>query len=282
MRDSLRKICCLAPFLAAVVLVVALYFFRYDTVGTEDALARAASEYTETKLQAVLLQEIPGADGTCDGKGDLVLLCKSAGTGENGGAENSDGEKSNSNGMWNGIVLFERGINGRYVPVESTLYDFSVPVHDVSLKDGSMGFFGGGDGSEAVTVFFSCRYPEKMRRVEITCYDRDAYLEDGSIVPYTVTIETDGRPYMKIVPVSFHLYDRQFRLRDRDGQEMDRLAYSNDGNSRSRSSGSTSETWDKYGLILLAGAGLSWWLMKRRRPDIPGRNMPLWRHRQPR
>ena len=257
MRDSLRKICCLAPFLAAVVLVVALYFLRYDTVGTEDALVRAASEYTETELEAVLLQEIPGEDGTCDGKGDLVLLCQSA------GAENSDGEKNNSSdGMWNGIVLFERGINGRYVPVESTLYDFSVPVHDVSLKDESMGFFGGGDGSQAVTVFFSCRYPEKMRRVEITCYDRDAYLEDGSIVPYAVTIETDGTPYMEIVPVSFHLYDRQFRLWDRDGKEQP--AHSNDGNSRSRGSGSTSETWDKYGLILLAGVGLSWWLMKRK------------------
>lgn len=258
MRDSLRKICYLAPFLAALVLVVVLYFLRYDTVGTEEALARTASEYTETELEAVLLQEIPGEDGICDGKGDLVLLCRSA------GAENSDGEsRDGGSGMWNGIVLFERGINGRYVPVESTLYDFSVPVHDVSLKDGSMGFFGGGDGSEAVTVFFSCRYPEKMRRVEITCYDRDAYLEDGSIVPYTVTIETDGTPYMEIVPVSFHLYDRQFRRWDQDGKEQP--AHSNGGNSRSRSSGSTSETWDKYGLILLAGAGLSWWLVKRRK-----------------
>ncbi len=73
MRDSLRKICCFAPFLAAMVLVVALYFLRYDTAGTEDALARAASEYTETELEAVMLQEIPGEDGTCDGKGDLVL-----------------------------------------------------------------------------------------------------------------------------------------------------------------------------------------------------------------
>ena len=102
-----------------------------------------------------------------------------------------------------------------------------------------------------------------MESVEITCYDRHAYLEDGSIVPYTVTIETDGTPYMEIVPVSFHLYDRQFRLWDRDGKEQP--AHSNGGDSRSRSSGSTSETWDKYGLILLAGAGLSWWLMKRKK-----------------
>ena len=86
MRDSLRKICCIAPFLAALVLVVVLYFLRYDTVGTEEALARTASEYTETELEAVLLQEIPGEDGICDGKGDLVLLCRSA------DAENSDGE----------------------------------------------------------------------------------------------------------------------------------------------------------------------------------------------
>ena len=57
MRDSLRKICCIAPFLAALVLVVVLYFLRYDTVGTEEALARTASEYTETELEAVLLQE---------------------------------------------------------------------------------------------------------------------------------------------------------------------------------------------------------------------------------
>ena len=132
-----------------------------------------------------------------------------------------------------------------------------------------MGFFGGGDGSQAVTVFFSCRYPEKMRRVEITCYDRDAYLEDGSIVPYTVTIETDGTPYMEIVPVSFHLYDRQFELYDRNGNELKNLTWSNGGDSRSRGSGSTSETWDKYGLILLVGAGLSWWLMKRNRNSTP-------------
>ena len=77
MRDSLRKICCLAPLLAAVVLVVVLYFLRYDTVGTEDALVQAASEYTGKELEAIILKEIPGADGTCDGKGDLVLLCRS-------------------------------------------------------------------------------------------------------------------------------------------------------------------------------------------------------------
>lgn len=161
MRDSLRKICCLAPLLAAVVLVVVLYFLRYDTVGTEDALVQAASEYTGKELEAIILKVIPGADGTCDGKGDLVLLCRSTGAEESSSPENSSDKKNSSDESWNGIVLFERGINGRYVPVESTLYDYSVPVHDVSLKDESMGFFGGGDGSEAVTVFFSCRYPEK-------------------------------------------------------------------------------------------------------------------------
>ena len=269
MSDSLRKICCLAPLLAAVVLVVVLYFLRYDTVGTEDALVQAASEYTGKELEAIILKVIAGADGTCDGKGDLVLLCRSTGAEESSSPENSSDKKNSSDESWNGIVLFERGINGRYVPVESTLYDYSVPVHDVSLKDESMGFFGGGDGSEAVTVFFSCRYPEKMERVEITCYDRDVYLEDGRIVPYTVAIETDGTPYMEIVPVSFHLFDRQFRLWDRDGKELDKLTYSNDGDSESQGVGRTSETWDQYGLILLAGAGLSWWLWNRKRNSAP-------------
>ena len=94
MRDSLRKICCLAPLLAAVVLVVVLYFLRYDTVGTEDALVQAASEYTGKELEAIILKEIPGADGTCDGKGDLVLLCRSTGAEESSSPENSSDKKT--------------------------------------------------------------------------------------------------------------------------------------------------------------------------------------------
>ena len=290
MKELLHKIFFLVPFLAAVVLVIVLYFMRYDTPGTEEALARAASEYTETRLNAVMIQEIPDGDGNCDGKGDLVLLCRSAGdgttteTGSAGSAAIGDAETGSTGGAaigdaeagsagWNGVVRFERGINGRYVPVESNLCDYSEPVQYACLNDGSMGFFGGDDGSEAVTVFFSCSYPEAMARIEITCYDRDAYMEDGSIVPYTVTIEPDGMPYMEIVPVSFDLFDREFKAYDRKGDLMDRSdpAYDaawtagNDGNSKSRGgTGDLLETWDKYGLILLAGAGLSWWLRRRR------------------
>lgn len=300
MKELLHKIYFLVPFLAAVVLVIVLYFMRYDTPGTEEALAGAASEYTETSLNAVMIREIPDGDGNCDGKGDLVLLCRSAGdetaaetgsagsgdmeTGSAGSAAIGDAETGSTGGAaigdaeagsagWNGVVRFERGINGRYVPVESNLCDYSVPVHESNVNDESMGFFGGEDGSEAVTVFFSCNYPEDMARIEITCYDRDAYMEDGSIKPYTVTIEPDGTPYMEIVPVSFHLYDRDYRIYDREGnlRNYDDPVYhaiwtaGNDGNSKSRGgTGGSLETWDKYGLILLAGAGLSWWLRRRR------------------
>ncbi|MBR4411187.1 MAG: hypothetical protein IKT31_07695 [Firmicutes bacterium] len=268
---TLYRFAAVGSILLAVCLVCGMYLMKYRIEGDLQSLEAAASQYAEKNLTVLMTAEIPentrkenhgiyGVEDSLFAGGYLVALCESEIEGEN---------------QWTGPVLFEEGLNGRYRVVESHLSNSPWPVETTSLNDASFGMFGGGDdGGRAVLVLWSNFYPENMAGYQVTYYDVDAYLEDGSIIPLTldVAIEPESSVHMTCVNIPFNYYDHdhsQYFAYDVDGNEINLREFreangplNGDGEGKSGDSG---PNMDLYGCILLAGFAAAVWMWKKGR-----------------
>lgn len=264
---TLYRLAAAGSVLLAVCLVCGLYLVKYQISGDLHSLEAAASQYTEKDMTILKTMEIPentrdanhGIYGVKDSllaDGFLAALCESEIEGED---------------QWTGPVLFEKGLNGKYRVVESHLTNLPWPVETESLNDSSFSMFGGSDdGGRAVLVLWSDIYPEEMAGYQITYYDVEAYLKDGSIVPMTldVTVEPGSSLHMTCVNIPFNYYSRNsLAAYDAEGNEIDLRAFreaqgqlSGDGQGRS---GDDPPNPDLYGGILLIGLLLAGWLWKK-------------------
>ena len=254
-----KTLCCMAAagsILLAICLVCGMYLMDYRIDGDLQSLEAAASQYTERNMTILMTAEIPentrredhgiyGVEDSLFAGGYLVALCESEMVGEN---------------QWTGPVLFEEGLNGKYRVVESHLTNSPWPVETTSLNDASFGMFGGeDDGGRAVLVLWSDFYPENMAGYQVTYYDAEAYLEDGSIVSLTLDVAVDpgSSLHMTCVNIPFNYYDREFFAYDEEGNEIDLYAFresqgQDNGDSEGKS-GDSGPNMDLFGCILLAG-----------------------------
>ena len=248
-----------ASVLLAVCLVCGMYLMNYRIDGSLQSLEAAASQFTERNMTILMTEEIPentrredhgiyGVEDSFFAGGYLVALCESEIEGEH---------------QWTGPGLFEKGLNGKYRVVESHLTNSPWPVETTSLNDASFDMFGGGDdGGRAVLVLWSDFYPENMAGYQVTYYDVEAYLNDGSIVPLTLNVEVEpgSSVHMTCVNIPFNYYDHnqsQYFACDAEGGKIDLRAFresngplNGDGEGKSDDSG---PNIDLYGCILLAG-----------------------------
>ena len=262
---KLYRLAALLALVLSVCIVCGMYVVKYPVEGDLGELETAACQYTEKNLTILKTMEIPentkeedhGIYGVADSLlagGYLVALCESEVEGED---------------QWTGPVLFEKGLNGKYRIVESDLTNLPWPVEAVSMNDSTFGMFGGDDdGGRAILVLWSDIYPEEMAGYKVTYYDVERYLEDGSIIPYTldVPVEPGSKLHMLCVHIPFNYYDRNFFAYDEEGNEIDLYEFrraqgqlNGDGDSRS---GENPLNPDLYGGILLAGLAAAIWLWK--------------------
>ena len=246
--------------LLAICLVCGMYLMDYRIDGDLQSLEAAASQYTEWNMTILMTAEIPentrredhgiyGVEDSLFAGGYLVALCESEMVGEN---------------QWTGPVLFEEGLNGKYRVVESHLTNSPWPVETTSLNDTSFGMFGGeDDGGRAVLVLWSDYYPENMAGYQVTYYDAEAYLEDGSIVSLTLDVAVDpgSSLHMTCVNIPFNYYDREFFAYDEEGNEIDlytfRESQGQDNGDSEGKSGDSGPNMDLFGCILLAGIAVA-------------------------
>ena len=262
---NLYRLAAVLALVLSVCIVCGMYVVKFSVGGNLGELEAAACQYTEKKLTILKTMEIPentkeedhGIYGVADtplSGGYLVALCESEVEGED---------------QWTGPVLFEKGLNGKYRVVESNLTNLPWPVEAVSMNDSTFGMFGGDDdGGRAILVLWSDIYPEEMAGYKMTYYDVERYLEDGSIIPYTldVPVEPGSKLHMLCVHIPFNYYDRNFFAYDEEGNEIDLYEFrkaqgqlNGDGDSRS---GENPLNPDLYGGILLAGLAAFIWLWK--------------------
>ena len=262
---KLYRLAAVLALVLSVCIVCGMYVVKYSVEGNLTELETASCQYTEKKLTILKTMEIPentkendyGIHGVADSPltdGYLVAMCESEVEGED---------------QWTGPVLFEKGLNGKYRVVESDLTTLPWPVEAVSMNDSTFGMFGGDDdGGRAILVLWSDIYPEEMAGYKVTYYDVERYLEDGSIIPYTldVPVEPGSKLHMLCVHIPFNYYDRNFFAYDEEGNEIDLYEFrraqgqlNGDGDSRS---GENPLNPDLYGGILIAGLAAAIWLWK--------------------
>ena len=258
---TVYRLAAAASVLLAAVIVCTMYLTTFRVAGDTASLAQAASKYAEKKLTVLATMEVPentkaedhGVYGVPDQlltDGYLVAICESEIAGEY---------------QWTGPVLFEKGLNGKYRAVESSLTTLPWPVEAAPMNDS----YGWGDGTYAVLVLWSDIYPEEMAGYRVTYYDVEAYMEDGSIVPLEldVPVEPGSKLHLTCLNIPFNLYDRDFVAYDEDGNEIDLRAFresqgglNGDGEGHSGDGGVNG---DLYACILLAGLAIGAWLWKK-------------------
>lgn len=245
----------------AVVVVCTMYLTTFRVAGDDASLEEAASKYTERNLTILQTMEVPentesenhgiyGVPSQPLTDGYLVAICESDIVGER---------------QWTGPVLFEKGLNGKYRVLESSLTTLPWPVEAAPMNDS----YGWEDGTYAILVLWSDIYPEEMAGYRLTYYDVEAYMEDGSIIPLTldIPVEPGSKLHLTCLNIPFNHYNRDFFAYDADGNEIDLRAFresqgqlNGDGDSHSGDGGINA---DWYACILLAGLAAAGWLWKK-------------------